>query len=217
MRKLRFRPPYSIGEEIAHSISHGIGFMLSVAGLTTLVVLAAVHKDALHVVGFSIYGVTLILMYLSSTLYHSFQTPSTKRVLQIFDYICIYLLIAGTYTPFILIGMQSLWGYFILGMIWTFAIGCVIFILVHYKMWKRLSLLLYLVPGWMAVLIWSDLQQAVPPEGQTLLVIGGLIYSIGAIFYAIKTVPYFHFVWHLFVLGGSICHYFAVMQYLYVG
>ncbi len=205
---------YPLGEEIMNSITHGIGAALSVAGLTILVVLAVMSGNVRQIVGFSIYGASLIILYLASTLYHSFQKPEVKHVLKIIDHAAIYLLIAGTYTPFLLVGVQGAWGWTMLVLIWGLAILGISFKALFIDRFQKLSVLGYVLMGWLSVLIIKSLLDTIAVGGLIWLAAGGAIYTIGVIFYSLKRIPYMHGVWHLFVLGGSICHYFAVLLYL---
>ena len=206
--------PYSLGEEIANGITHGVGAGLSVAGLTLLVVLAALYGDVWRIVSFSIYGSTLIVVYLASTLYHSFQHPHAKRIFRIIDHASVYLLIAGTYTPFLLVSMRGVWGWTLLVIVWGFALLGVGFKALFIHRFQKLSLLTYISMGWLSVLVLKAALISIPAGGALLVLIGGMIYTVGIIFYVWKKLPYSHAIWHLFVLGGSMCHYFAVLFYL---
>lgn len=206
--------PYTIGEEIASSVSHGIGVGLSIAGLTTLVVLAALYGDIWQIVSFSVYGCSLVILYLASTLYHSFQNPRVKRIFQICDHAAIYLLIAGTYTPFLLISLRGAWGWTFLAVIWGLAflgIGLKAFFFEYYE---RLAALGYVFMGWLCVIAGKELLVSVPQASLIWLAVGGVVYTSGIIFLAWRRIPYGHAIWHLFVLGGSACHYFAVANLL---
>ncbi|HNT73916.1 MAG TPA: hemolysin III family protein [Anaerolineae bacterium] len=205
---------YSIGEEIMNGVTHGIGAGLSVAGLTLLVVLAVLYGNVTQVVSFSIYGGSLIVLYLASTLYHSIQQPQAKRVLKVIDHAAIFLLIAGTYTPFLLLGVQGAWGWTFLIIIWGLAILGVSLKLLFMHRQQKASVLMYILMGWLSVLILKSLLDNIPVGGLIWLAAGGAAYTIGVIFYAMKKVPYMHGIWHLFVLAGSLCHYFAVLLYL---
>lgn len=205
---------YSLEEEIANSITHGIGAGLSVAGLTLLVVLAAIYGDVWRVVSFSIYGSTLVILYLASTLYHSFQKPRVKRVLRVLDHASIYLLIAGSYTPFLLVSIRGVWGWTLFGVVWGLALMGVAFKVFFIGRYEVLATAAYVLMGWLCVIAFQEMLAKVPPGGVTLLIIGGVVYTAGVIFYAWQKLPYNHAIWHLFVLGGSICHYFAVMNLL---
>ncbi len=197
-----------------NSITHGIGAALSVAGLTVLVVLAVLYGNVTQVVSFSIYGGSLIVLYLASTLYHSFQQPKVKRVLKFIDHAAIFFLIAGTYTPFLLLGVQGAWGWTFLVVIWGIAILGVSFKAIFFNRMQKASVMLYILMGWLSVLILRSLLDNIPVGGLIWLGLGGAAYTIGVIFYAMKKVPYMHGVWHLFVLAGSLCHYFAILLYL---
>ncbi|MBN2088330.1 hemolysin III family protein [candidate division KSB1 bacterium] len=203
--------PENLGEKIANSITHGFGILLSIAGLTVLVVFAALYGNVWHIVSFSIFGATLILMYLASTLYHSFSNPSVRRVLKILDHSAIFLLIAGTYTPFMLVNLRGWWGWTIFGIIWATAILGIVVKSFHIAKYPKLSLFLYIFMGWFCVLAFRQLIAHVPMVSIILLILGGLSYTLGVIFYVWHKMPYHHAVWHLFVLGGSILHYFSVL------
>ncbi len=205
---------YSLGEEIMNGVTHGVGAALSVAGLTVLVVLAVLYGNVKQVVSFSIYGASLIILYVASTLYHSFQQPKVKRVFRIIDHASIFLLIAGTYTPFLLLGVQGAWGWTFLILIWGLAILGVSFKALFINRLQKLSVLMYILMGWLGVLVIKTLLANIPVGGLVWLAVGGAAYTIGVIFYALKKIPYMHGVWHLFVLLGSVCHYFAVLLYL---
>jgi len=210
----KFSRPYSIGEEIFHAVTHGIGAGLSVAGLTLLVVLAVLKGDITQVVSFSIYGGSLVLLYLASTLYHAFQNPRVKKIFKIFDHAAIFLLIAGTYTPFLLVGLRGAWGTTLLVIIWGIAILGVSFKAIFIHRFEKLAVLGYILMGWLGVIATKEMIANIPLGGLAWLAAGGAAYSLGVIFYALKKIPYMHAIWHLFVLGGSICHFFAVLLYL---
>ena len=206
----------SLGEEIANSITHGIGAALSLAALVILVVFASIYGDAWRVVSFSIYGTTLFFLYLASTLYHSFTNKRVKRFFRILDHSSIYLLIAGTYTPVALVPMRGTWGWTIFGLIWAMAIGGILTKIFTIKKFKIVSVLLYVAMGWLILIAIKPMLQMVPKGLIIWLVIGGLCYTFGVIFYTIKKIHYFHFIWHLFVLGGSISHFMGILLYLTV-
>ena len=205
---------YSIGEEIAHTITHGMGMLLSVAGLAVLVGFASVNGDAWHIVSCSIYGATLFLLYSASTLYHGIPHPRAKPVLRQLDHAAIYLLIAGTYTPFMLVSLRGPWGWSLFGVIWGIALLGVVLEFINLKRFKRLSLALYLGLGWIVVIAINPMLDQVAPGGLVLLLIGGLCYSFGVIFYVWKKLAYHHAIWHVFVLAGSIFHFFSVLLYV---
>ncbi len=205
---------YPVGEEIANSITHGIGTALSVIGGIALIVFAALYGDAWRIVSFSIYSVTLVILYLASTLYHSVRDPQLKRIFKILDHACIYLLIAGTYTPFLLVSLRGPWGWTLLGVIWGLALVGIIFKTFSAQRFRRFLVLGYLLMGWLCVIAGRELLLRVPAEGLLWLALGGLLYTVGVLFYAWRKLPYGHAIWHLFVLGGSICHYLAVLSLL---
>lgn len=201
-------------EEVMNAVTHGIGTLLAVAGLVLLIVLAYLHGDFWHIVSFSIYGTTLVLLYLASTLYHSFTNEKVKRIFKILDHSAIYLLIAGTYTPFTLVPLHGVLGWTIFGLVWGFAvigIGLKVFFTGRFKI---LSTLCYLGMGWFIVFAIKPLIDTVPALGMTWLLVGGLFYTLGSVFYLWKGLPYNHAIWHLFVLAGSISHFIAVFFYI---
>ncbi len=205
---------YTVGEEILHSLTHGIGTALSIAGLTLLLVLASLFGNVYQMVSFSIYGATLILMYLASTLYHSFQNPQAKEIFRIIDHASIYLLIAGTYTPFLIVGIRGWWGWMLCLTIWSLAFLGIPFNLLFMDRLPKISLLTYILMGWLCVAIIQDLLASIALGGLIWLALGGVMYTVGVIFYLMQQTPYMHVIWHLFVLAGSICHYIAVLFYL---
>ncbi len=201
--------------ELANSITHGIGTLLSIVGLIFLVVLSSLHYDVWHIVSFSIFGVSMTVLYASSTLYHSFRQENIKRVLQKVDHAAIYFLIAGSYTPFTLVTLNGVWGWTLFGVVWAFAlVGFIIQIFFRLEKMKLVSSIIYLVMGWMAMIVVKPLFNALPTNGLLWLLAGGLFYSFGVIFYLWKNLPFNHGIWHLFVLGGSICHFCAIYFYV---
>ncbi len=209
--------PYSgqsLGEEIANSVTHGIGAGLSVAALSILVTLAGLYGDAWRVVSFSIYGTTLILLYLASTLYHSFQSMRLKRLFNIFDHSAIFLLIAGTYTPFTLVSLRSPWGWSLFGVIWGLAIAGIVFKALFIDKYRLVSVFVYVGMGFLVTIAAKPMFEAIPTGGLVWIAIGGLCYCLGVVFYLWKKLPYGHAIWHLFVLGGSISHFFAMLWYV---
>ncbi|MET4693254.1 PAQR family membrane homeostasis protein TrhA [Endozoicomonas lisbonensis] len=205
---------YSLGEEIANSVTHGIGAMLSVAGLTLLVTYAAIQGDAWRVVSFSIYGGSMILLFLMSTLYHSFQNEKVKQVFKLLDHCAIYLLIAGTYTPFLLVTLRGTTGWILFAIIWLLAFTGIIFKLAFRNRFKKLSLLTYVAMGWLALFVGQELTRSLSAGGMAWLIAGGLAYTLGVLFYVWKKLPYNHAIWHLFVLAGSLCHYTTIFVYV---
>lgn len=206
--------PYSVGEEIAHAVIHGLGVLLSIGGLVLMVTFSALYGDAWHIVSTSIFGTTLILLYTASTLYHAIPNPEAKEVLRRLDHAAIYLLIAGTYTPFTLVSLPGNWGWPLFGLVWSIAIVGMALELAGNSRFKRLSLSLYLSLGWVIVIAANPMLKSVETGGLLLLLAGGLSYSFGVIFYVWKTLPYHHALWHLFVLAGSALHFFAVFFYV---
>lgn len=208
------KPRYSIGEEIANSVTHGVGVVLSIGGLAILTAFASVLGNAWHIVSSSIFGATLILLYASSTLYHSIQLPRVKRVLQVIDHSAIFLLIAGTYTPFTLVTLRGAWGWTIFGVVWGLAVTGIIFQVTRLRKWPVISLALYVGMGWVVVVATKPLLAAIDPRGLLLLLLGGLSYTAGIVFYVWRRLPYHHAIWHMFVLAGSALHFFAILFYV---
>ena len=204
--------PQTQGEEIANSVSHGVGFVLGLVALPVLVVRAIPHGAA-AVAGASVFGATLALLYLSSTLYHALPPSRAKRVFQVLDHAAIYLLIAGTYTPFMLGVLRGRWGWSLLGVIWALAVAGVALKSTIGMRYPRLSTAVYLLMGWLVVIAVRPLWQHMPRWGLLWLAAGGLAYTAGVAFYAAPRLRYAHFLWHLAVLVGSACHVVAVMDY----
>ncbi len=201
------------GEELASSLTHGIGLALSVAGVAVLIVLAVLHGSVWHIVSCSIYGLTLVCLYAASTLYHSVRSPRLKRMLKVVDHSAIYLLIAGTYTPFTLVNLRGKWGWTLFGLVWGFCLVGTVFKVFFTDDFKIASTTAYLVVGWLGLIALKPLLALVPSGGVLLLLMGGASYTVGVLFFAWRTLPYNHAVWHVFVLAGSMCHYFAVLFY----
>ncbi len=199
-----------MGEEIANSISHGIGALGGIVA-APFIIRASWTYSALEITGASIFAAAVIVMYLSSTLYHAFPVSRMKKVFQIFDHSAIYLLIAGTYTPFALGILTGVWGYVRLSVRWVLALAGIVFKSVAGTGWNRLSTMLYVGMGWMGVLMIKPLMEKMPAEGLYWLFGGGLAYTFGVMFYLLKNVRYSHFIWHLFVLTGTACHVIAVI------
>jgi hemolysin III len=202
------------GEEIANSITHGIGAGLSIAALTILVVFASLKGDAWRIVSFSIYGACLTILYSASTLYHSFRSEKVKRFFQIIDHASIYLLIAGTYTPFTLVLLRGGWGWSLFGVIWGLALLGVIFKIFFISRFEILSTLVYLLMGWLIVIAFKPAVESIPQGGLYWLLAGGISYTLGVVFFLWEKIKYHHAIWHLFVLGGSVCHFFAILLYV---
>lgn len=201
-------------EEILNAVTHGVGAFFALIGLGVLTAAAYINGGAWHLLSFSIYGISLVLLYLSSTLYHSFSNERTKYILKIVDHAAIYVLIAGNYTPFTLIPLHGTMGWTIFSIIWGLAIIGIVFKVFFVKRFKILSTLTYLLMGWFAVVMIKPLLAALPIEGIYWLIAGGLCYTVGAVFYLAHKIPYNHAIWHLFVLAGSIAHYVAVLRYV---
>ena len=203
-----------LSNEFANSVTHGIGFALSIVGLVALLVCATFHGGARHIVACSIYGATLVILYLASTLYHSIWSPKVKRIFKMIDHMAIYLLIAGTYTPFTLLSLRGGWGWSVFGVIWGLALLGIIYKIFFIGRWRGVSVAIYLAMGWMCVIAFKPLIASLSAGGVLWLAAGGLAYTVGVIFYGWKTLPYHHAIWHLFVMAGSTCHFFSVMFYV---
>ncbi len=206
--------PYGVGEEVAHALTHGLGLVLSLVGFVTLVLAAGQRGDAWHVVGCTVFGVTLVLLYAASTLYHGVTSPRAKRLLQRFDHAAIFLLIAGTYTPFTLVSLRGEWGSMLLGLVWGLALLGIALQVALPRHVTSVSVLLSLAMGWLAVIALEPLVRAVEPGGLLLLALGGAAYTLGVVFYAWRRLPYNHVVWHLFAMAGSACHFSCVIGYV---
>lgn len=201
-------------DELANSITHGVGLALSLAGFGVLLTLAIMRGNTWHIVGCSVYGASLVFLYTASTLYHSLRSPRARHVLKVLDHSAIYLLIAGTYTPFTLVNLRGFWGWLLLALVWTLCVIGVLFKVFFVNRLKVLSTIFYLLMGWVCVIAIKPLFAAVPLGGISWLLAGGLFYTTGIFFFATKRIRYSHAIWHLFVLAGSICHYFAVVLYV---
>ena len=211
---MKFYSQYTQTEEIFHGITHGIGVALAIAGLVVLVALAAQRSDVWRIVSFSIYGGSLTLLYLASTLYHSFRDERLKRFFRHLDHLSIFLLIAGTYTPVTLISLRGAWGWTLFGLTWSFAVGGIIYELLFLGRYKWITVAIYLIMGWLAVVAIKPMLAMVPHGLFWWMLAGGLFYTIGVIFYIRKKMRYHHVLWHLFVLFGSACHFLGFLFYL---
>ncbi len=199
-------------EEIANSISHAVGIVLAVAGISLLVVFGALYGDAWHIVSFSVFGVSMITLYLASTLFHGAKRPRLKYMLNKFDHSAIYILIAGSYTPLSLISLRGWVGWTIFGLIWALAIAGVVFKVWFYSTrFSKLSTILYVAMGWLVIIAIVPVIKNVPETSLWFFLAGALSYSGGVVFFVIKKVPFFHLVFHLFILGGSVCHFFGFL------
>ena len=207
-------PRYSLGEEIASSIIHGVGILLSLAALIIMVVFASRYGTAWHVAGAAVFGCGLILAYTSSTLYHSFQKARIKAVFRVLDHVSIFILIAATYTPLTLVNLRGPWGWSIFGVVWGLALFGIVVECSSLRRFRLASVLLYLGMGWTIIVALKPLLAMVQAGGLILLLVGGLFYTIGCLFYVWRRLPYNHAIWHLFVLAGSASHFFAVLFYV---
>jgi hemolysin III len=205
---------YSIGEEIANSVTHGIGAAASIAAMSILIFIASQHGDPWRIVSFSIYGATLFILYLASTLYHAFTHEKTKRFFRLMDHSSIFLLIAGTYTPVTLVAMRGGWGWTLFCLIWTMAFSGLVFELFYIGKHKWISLIIYVAMGWLAVIAIKPMIAMLPDGMMKWIVLGGFFYTLGIAFYIWKQMPYHHAIWHLFVLAGSAMHFFGFVFYL---
>jgi hemolysin III len=197
-------------EEAASAVTHGLGIALSVAGGATLIVMAALSGSAWKIVGTSVFALSLILLYTASTVYHSVHRETLRSRLQIIDHCAIYVLIAGTYTPFMLDGMRGPWGWSLFGVIWGLACAGVAFKLFFTGRFQRTSTLIYIAMGWLVIIAARPLVQSIDRTALAWLVAGGLAYTAGTLFYLSRRLPFAHAVWHVFVLAGSVCHGIAV-------
>lgn len=205
---------YTVGEEIANSVTHGLGALGSLVGLVILAVCSAAYGTPWHVVGCTVFGATLVVLYGASTLYHSIPHPRAKAVLRVIDHCAIFLLIAGTYTPFTLVNLRGPWGWSLLGVVWGVAFAGIVLTVVGGGRWPVLAVGLYVVMGWSILVAVKPMIGAIAPGGLVLLAAGGVAYTVGIAFYAWRRLPYGHAVWHLFVLAGSTLHFFAVLRYV---
>jgi len=205
---------YPKTEEILNVITHGLGFLLSIAALVLLVVFAALKGNVWHIVSFSVYGVSLVVLYLASTLYHMSRKQSLRNKLNIFDHASIYILIAGTYTPFLLVTLHGPWGWSLLGVIWGLAIAGILFKIFFIGKYDLVSALLYVLMGWLIIVAIQPLNEHLESGGLWWLLGGGISYSIGAVFYMVNKLPYNHAIFHIWVLLGSLAHFIAVFFYV---
>lgn len=205
---------YRKTEEILNVVTHGLGFLLSIAALSILVVYASIRGNAWHIVSFTIYGTSLVTLYLASTLFHMTRKQKLRNKLNIFDHSAIYFLIAGTYTPFLLVTIRGPWGWSLFGVIWALAIGGLIFKLFYAGKYDYLSAIIYVLMGWIIIIAIKPMNDNLSTEGLLWLLGGGISYSIGVVFYLIKKIPYNHAIFHIWVLLGSFAHFIAVFRYV---
>ncbi len=205
---------YTVPEEILHAVTHGVGVLLSVAGLSWMLYIAIGAADPWRIVASSIYGATLILLFLASTVYHSMYASRHREIFKLLDHCAIYLLIAGTYTPFLLVSLRGSTGWWLFGTIWALATAGVIKKLWFRHRFPKIALASYLAMGWLVVIAAPQVAAAIGSDGMAWLVAGGLCYTLGAIFYVADRLPFNHTVWHLCVLGGGLCHFFSVVWHV---
>jgi hemolysin III len=201
-------------EERLNALTHGVGALLALVGLIILIAASRLHGDIWRLVSSCIYGASLVLLYLASTLYHSFTDEKLKYIFKIFDHAAIYVLIAGTYTPFLLVLFRGAAGWTFLGVVWGLALIGVVFQVFYVNRFKLLSTICYMGMGWLMILLLKPLVAALPTSGLYWLIGGGLLYTVGALFYLFRWFPYNHMVWHLFVLAGSAAHFITVYYYV---
>ncbi|GAJ99538.1 LOW QUALITY PROTEIN: predicted membrane protein hemolysin III homolog [Geomicrobium sp. JCM 19055] len=205
---------FSRREELANAITHGVGSLLSIAGLVLLVVYASINGTALHIVSAAIFGATMTLLYVNSTLLHSFPQGNKKILFEIFDHSSIYLFIAGTYTPFLFLVLEGALSWTLFGIVWGIALIGIAFKAFFVKRFVFLSTIFYIGMGWIIVICVAALAAVLPNSGMMLLLAGGIFYTVGTIFYVWRSFPYHHAVWHVFVIAGSMAHFFAVFRYV---
>lgn len=205
---------HRLSDIIANSVTHGIGAALAIAGVTVLVIASMEHGTARHIISCSVFGGTLLLVYLCSTLYHALVRTRARHVFQVLDHSAIYLLIAGTYTPFMAVSLRGSFGWTLLGLVWTLAAAGVVFTSLAVGHFPRMSVAVYVLMGWLALVAARPLIHAIGWHGLCWLGAGGLFYTAGVVFFTLDRVRYFHALWHVFVLAGSISHYFAVLLYV---
>ncbi len=206
--------PYpSRAEEVANCVTHGVGLVASLLGMPVLVVAAAGRADALHVVACGVFAATLVALYAASTVYHGLPPSPAKHLFRLLDHVAIYLLIAGTYTPFALGVLRGAWGWTLFGLVWSLAAAGIVFKTTLGFRYPRGSTVFYVLMGWVAVVAIQPITAQMPVAGIAWLVAGGLLYTTGVVFFAWERLLHSHAVWHCFVLGGSTCHFFAVLWY----
>jgi len=200
-------------EEIANSISHGLGLVLALVAVPVLVLSAMRAGDVRFLIGVSVFGATMVLLYLASTLYHSVTHEAAKHWFRLFDHTAIFLLIAGSYTPFALGVLRGPWGWSMLAAVWTLAIVGITLKIIARTRHSRISIVLYVLMGWLAVVATKPILELIPLPGILLILAGGIAYTGGLAFFAAHRIRYNHFIWHLFVIAGTVCHFFAVLWY----
>ena len=208
-------PKYSLAEELINSISHGIGALLGIAALVLCIVYATIKSDAWAVVGVSIYGATLVILYTISTIYHALKINKAKRVFRVLDHCSVFLMIAGTYTPYTIVTLRGTLGWVIFGIVWGCTIMGIIFNSISVDKFQKVSVILNLVVGWVVIIAFNSLLEALGWPGVILLISGGVLYSVGAFLYTIgKRIKFMHSIFHFFVVAGSVCHFFSIFFYV---
>jgi hemolysin III len=205
---------YGFLEEIFNSITHGVGALISIIGLILLILFSSFYGQTSHVVSCTIFGIALVMLYTASTLYHSCRQQNIKHVFKILDHSCIYVLIAGTYTPFMLIIVRGVLGWTIFVIVWSLTILGIVFKAFFVNRFKIVSTVAYILMGWLIIFAIKPMFNGLPGQGIIWLIAGGLAYSLGTIFYGWKKLPFNHAIWHVFVLAGSTCHFIAVLVYV---
>ncbi len=205
--------PQSLGEEIANSVSHGVGFLLALAAAAVLVIDALRSGEVTQIAAATVFGTTMVLLYFTSMMFHAFPRNRAKRVFQVLDHSAIYLLIAGTYTPFTLGVLYGTWGWILFGLVWSMAVAGIVLKVFGGIRYNTVSTLVYVAMGWLVVIAADTVWTLVPAWGIVWLLAGGIAYTAGAVFFLAERIRYFHFVWHLFVIAGTACHFIAVLRY----
>ena len=205
---------YTVKEELVHALTHGLGVLLSIAGLSWMLYLSIETSDPWRIIASFVYGLSLISLFLASTLYHAMHASRHQHFFKLMDHCAIYLLIAGTYTPFLLVSMRGESGWWMFGMIWTLATAGILTKLWFKHRYPRVSLAGYLLMGWVMLIAAPQIAAAIGSTGMAWLIAGGLSYTVGAIFYATNRISYNHAIWHIFVLAGGICHFLAIVWYV---
>lgn len=214
--KIPLNKRYTLGEEIFNSVSHGVGALLAIAGTVVLIVITALYSDPWGVVSSAVYGGALIILYTMSTLYHAITNEKAKQVMRVMDHVTIFLLIAGTYTPITLVTLRGTLGWVLFGFIWGAAALGIVLNAIDLERFRKISVVCYIIMGWAIIAAIVPLINSLPTISLVFLLIGGVLYSVGVIFYAIKKIKYFHSIWHLFTIGGSVFHYFAILTSFFV-
>ena len=205
-----------LDEEFMNTISHAFGLLLSIAGLILLIMKGSEASSPAYLVSLAVFGMSLVLVYGSSTIYHYVRHPKLKHWCKVFDHVAIYFLIAGTYTPFTLITLGDAWGWWMFGIVWSLALIGTFFKLFFVNRFKIVSTLAYVIMGWMSLVVTQPLLETLPWDGFVLLATGGAVYTLGTLFYLWNRIPYNHAIWHMFVIGGSVLHYLSIFLFLYL-